>query len=182
MTAQSRVVIEHAEKTHFDPLAIAAEHTPTAHMKVQVKEPSHVRNFVRARLARHEPSRDLRRVLFGPRAHHPVRLHVPGEGDARGHRPERRLHARLRAQIVMVKLIAPARVRPVLSRDRFAQMRADTRVRARASVHFALEHLHWIGRRVARRVQPMLDRRTPEAHPLPGRRVRVRPRRELIEL
>ena len=81
-----------------------------------------------------------------------------------------------------MELVAPARVRSVLRTDCFAQLRTDTRMSSGSGVHLALEHLHGIGRRVARRIQPMLDRRLAEADALARGRVLVRARCQLVEL
>lgn len=54
VATEARAIVEDAEKLGFDPLAARGEHGARALMKVEVPEPMHVRDLVRAHLARHE--------------------------------------------------------------------------------------------------------------------------------
>jgi hypothetical protein len=114
-------------------------------MKVQVPEAVHVRDFVRAPLARHErlAVRGLAMAMFSG-AHEALALHEAAHGRVARHRPEAWLLAGERDEVVVVQLEAPARVVAMLLGDGFGERGAETRMRPGVGGDLARQRGEWI--------------------------------------
>ncbi len=141
VAAKPRAVVEDAEQLRFLPLAIARQDGPRALVEVQVPEAVHVRDLVRACLARLErlAIRALAVTTLAG-AQKALALHESAHRRVAGHRPEARVFAGERDEVVVMQLEAPARVVAVLARDRLDERGAQAWVRAGVRGHLAREH------------------------------------------
>ncbi len=132
VAAEPRAVVENAEQLRLLPLSARRQDRTRALVKVQMSEAVHVRDLVRARLARPE------RLALGvfpiapfAGAQETLLLHEAAHRRVAGHGPEARVFARERDEVVVMKLEGPARMIAVLARDRLGERGAQARMGAR---------------------------------------------------
>ena len=119
VAAESRMIVEDAQRDGAQPLAAWSEHLERAVVEIEMPQRPDVVGFVAPNLAR-LASRfgdDLAGSSLGlkPRLGHPaVSLHVPPDRGIRAERPQRRIGLHQGGEVVVVQLIAPVLVIAVL--------------------------------------------------------------------
>ena len=156
VAAHARAVVECAKEIGCLALPGRREHLPLAHVIVVVPEGIDVCDLVGARL----PRDDLRLAALAAASRvleHPAVLHETAHRRVPGHRAERRVLLDPHTEVVVMELVAPARVLVVLRGEHPRERLRDARVRARVARHFALLRAERVGL-AARRVVHPLDR------------------------
>src|SRR5271154_7553793 len=176
VAAHPRAVIEQTEEIRCLPLPRRREHLPLALMEVEVPERIDVRVLVRAGLAGYHLRLTPLTLAAPPLAlaQESMVLHEAAHRPIARHRTQRRILLHQDSEVVVMELIAPARVRLVLALQRRRERGRDARMRARVLGHLALERAQGV-LLSARRVVHALDRLAGEAERLA--RGRMLPRR-----
>ena len=168
MAAKARVIVEHAEHQGLFPGPVGEQHGPRALVKVEVPKPMHVRHFVGSRLPRNEARDRVPRATL--RTDKTLVFQVAADRCVARQAAETRILTRQHGEVVVVKLVAPARMIAVLTLDRLPQRDRDRGVCAGVLRHLPLERAHRIVVAL-RQVVPALDRLEGEAHDVSSRRV-----------
>ena len=135
VAAESRVVVEDAQRDRAQPLAAGSEHLERTVVEIEMPQRPDVLGFKAA---------DLTRLasFFGahftgavpglePRLAHPaVRLHVAPDRGIRAERPQRRIGLHQSGEVVVVQLVAPVRVLAVLEMKPLGQRRGQRHLAA----------------------------------------------------
>ena len=161
MTGEARAIIEYAEQHRARPLPARGEYLTRADMTVPVIQAPDVLGLVAAHFARRQARLGALCASRAPRAQarSPAKALGVEEATQRrvgGHRLQRRLRLRECAQIVVVQLHRPARMRGVLFAQRLADRKRQV-LRAGIGAHLASKHSDRIAPLTAGAMQPALD-------------------------
>ena len=135
VAAESRVVIEDAQRNRPQPLAVGSEHLERSVVEIEMPQRPDVLGFKAANLACLAPFFGAHFTGavpgLGSRLAHPaVRLHVAPNRGIRTERPECRIGLHQSGEVVVVQLVAPVRVLAVLELKPLGQRRGQRHLAA----------------------------------------------------